>query len=612
MPEQEMSDRVDIERVREAVDLVALISEYVPLQPKGREWIGLCPFHDDHKPSLNVVTHKENSFYKCFSCDASGDCFTFVQKYLNKDFPEALSFLAERAGIELSSTRSEDEGKSSRRKIRSAMEWAVQLYCDSLADTKEGKTAIATLHSRGFTDESIQKFSIGVAPDSWSFLTDRVLDNDDRIETCLEAGLLKRKESSDRVYDAFRNRLMFPICDETGSPIAFGGRRMNEEDEPKYINSPETALFHKSKTLYGYCQARKTIQDSRRAIVVEGYTDVIACHQAGITNVVATLGTALTNDHAAKLSRICDEAILVFDGDAAGQRAADRAVEVFFAKGIDVRICVLPEGKDPADLASDAATLESYFNDSIDAIAFKLDRLELSLESVDTISGRARAIESFLDELLRLGIGNLEGVRKPLVYERIATLTKTSMDEVESYITARRMKISQAIPQRQTTDPVPEAYTNIPRARLLAEHEFLAVLLFDPTESSAALREAKGTINPKDFMEPCAAQLAERILPRLEAGTPYSMQELLSELDEECRVLASSLYFNGQRISETSGSVMLALQMTMEAFVNALEDKAIADEVLKLKTVEDPAERAQAAQQALETIRRQKTSRNVS
>ena len=150
---------------------------------------------------------------------------------------------------------------------------------------------------------------------------------------------------------------------------------MNEEDEPKYINSPETALFHKSKTLYGYCQARKTIQDSRRAIVVEGYTDVIACHQAGITNVVATLGTALTNDHAAKLSRICDEAILVFDGDAAGQRAADRAVEVFFAKAIDVRICVLPEGKDPADLASDAATLESYFNDAIDAIAFKLDRI---------------------------------------------------------------------------------------------------------------------------------------------------------------------------------------------------------------------------------------------
>lgn len=607
-----MSDRVDIERVREAVDLVALISEYVPLQPKGREWVGVCPFHDDHKPSLNIVTHKENAFYKCFSCDASGDCFTFVQEYLKKDFGEALKFLAERTGIELTNTQNRDEGQSSRRKIRSAMEWAVSLYREALADTKEGKAALKTLYARGFTNDSIEQFSIGVAPDSWSFLTDLVSDNDDRIATCLEAGLLKKKESTDRVYDAFRNRLMFPICDETGSPIAFGGRRTNEEDEPKYINSPETELFHKSKTLYGYSQARKAIQDSKKAIVVEGYTDVIACHQAGIVNVVATLGTALTKEHAAKLSRICDEVILVFDGDDAGQRAADRAVEVFFAKAIDVRICVLPDGKDPAELTSDTTALESYFNDAVDAIAFKLDRLDASLEDVDTISGRAKAIETFLDELLRLGIANLEGVRKPLVYERIATLIKSSMAEVESYITAKRKKVTSAHTLEEVSDETNSELAHIPRARVLAEHEFLAVLLFDPTGSSAAIREAKQTIRATDFIEPRASQLAERILPRLEAGTPYSMQELLFELDEACSSLASTLYFNGQRISETSGSVMLALQATMEAFLHTLEDKAMADEVFQLKSLEDPDEKAQAAQRALETIRRQKTARSAS
>jgi len=166
-----------------------------------------------------------------------------VQEYLKKDFGEAIKFLAERAGIELTNTKNVDEGQSSRRKIRSAMEWAVQLYCDAITSTKEGEAALNTLRARGFTDESITKFSIGVAPDSWSFLAERVQDNEGRIETCIEAGLLKRKESTDRVYDAFRHRLMFPICDETGSPIAFGGRRLNEEDKPKYINSPETALF---------------------------------------------------------------------------------------------------------------------------------------------------------------------------------------------------------------------------------------------------------------------------------------------------------------------------------------------------------------------------------
>lgn len=607
-----MSDRVDIERVREAVDLVALISEYVPLQPKGREWIGVCPFHDDHKPSLNVVTHKENSFYKCFSCDASGDCFSFVKEYLKKDFGEALKFLAERTGIELTNTQNRDEGLSARKKIRNAMEWAVKLYCDALSKTKEGKLALKTLRDRGFTPESIEQFSIGVAPDSWSFLTDLVSDNNDRIETCLEAGLLKKKESTDRIYDAFRHRLMFPICDETGSPIAFGGRRMNDEDEPKYINSPETELFHKSKTLYGYYQARKSIQDSKKAIVVEGYTDVIACHQAGITNVVATLGTSLTKEHAAKLSRICDEVILVFDGDDAGQRAADRAVEVFFAKAIDVRICVLPDGKDPADLGNDTSTLESYFNDAVDAIAFKLDRLDASLESVDTISGKAKTIETFLDELLRLGIGNLEGVRKPLVYERIAAVIKSSMEEVESYISARIKKAAPANIQEKEPDSAMQEHTHIPRARVLAEHEFLAVLLFDPTEASAAIREAKERIRSTDFIEPCASQLAERILPRLHAGAPYSMQELLFDLDEECSSLATTLYFKGQRISETSGSVMLAVQMTMDAFLRTLEDRAIADEVFDLKSMEDPTEKAQAAQRALETIRRQKATRSVS
>ncbi len=602
-----MSDRSDIERVREAVDLVALISEYVPLSPKGREWVAVCPFHDDHKPSMSVVTHKEHAFYKCFSCGASGDCFKFVQEYLKKDFGEALHFLAERTGIELSNTKHNEETNNLRKKIRKAMEWATALYVDVLSTPENSKT-VAHLKDRGFSDESIKTFSIGTAPDTWTFLSDLIGNNPDRIETCLEAGLVKRKESTNRVYDAFRNRIMFPIFDETGSPIAFGGRRINEEDEPKYINSPETELFHKSKTLYGFHVARPVIQSQNKVIVVEGYTDVIACHQVGVTNVVATLGTALTSKHADKLARICDEVTLVFDGDEAGQRAADRAVEVFFSKNIDVQICVLPDGKDPADMATDAVTLQQYFSKSVDAIAYKLDRLDSSLQTTDTISGKAKRIDTFIEELVRLGVGRLSGIKKPLVYERIASVIQLPIDEIESLIhdkVDRRSPIATSAPQgnviTETTTTI-----NISRARRIAEHEFLGVLLFDPMESSAVLREQSSNITEENFLDAEASNIAACILHRLYAGTTCTMQEILTELDEQSGNRASSLYFIGQRICEENESVMFALQLTKKAFEGVMEDKAIADEVRELKTLADPEQRARAAQQTLETIRKQK------
>lgn len=600
-----MSDRSDIERVRDAVDLVALISEYVPLQPKGREWVCVCPFHDDHKPSMNVVTHKEHAFYKCFSCGVSGDCFTFVQEYLKKDFGEALRFLADRTGIELSNSQHNEDTNQLRKKIRKAMEWAQNKYIDALA-TSEGISVTETIRRRGISDESMKMFAIGVAPDSWTFLSDMIGTIEDRIETCLEAGLIKRKESTSRIYDTFRNRIMFPIFDETGSPIAFGGRRINEEDEPKYINSPETEIFHKSQTLYGYHLARHTIQAEKKVFVVEGYTDVIACHQVGVANVVATLGTALTPKHADKLSRVCDEVTLVFDGDEAGQRAADRAVEVFFAKNIDVKICVLPEGKDPADLAKSKEDLLRCFSASVDAIAYKLQRLDASLQTTETIAGKSKRIDAFIGELVRLGVGQLSGIKKPLVYERISELIKVPMDEIESLVSARSKTQSNPKQNVATNERKPTVSIDISRARQIAEHEFLGVLLFDPIESSAALREQDTKVHEEDFLEPIASNIAHCLLHKLYAGTTFTMQEILSDLDEQSGNQASALYFIGQRICEQNESVMLSVKMTMDAFKSSLEEKAIADEVRELKNYTDSGQRAKAAQQTLESIRKQK------
>jgi DNA primase len=605
-----MSDRSDKERVREAVDLVTLISEFVPLEQKGREWAGICPFHDDHKPSMRVVTHKEQPFYKCFSCGASGDCFEFVKNYLKKDFGEALRFLAERHGIELTGSRNE-EGLSSRSKMSRAMQWASALYVDALSSSPEGAKTVEQLHDRGFTDETIKQFSIGVAPDSWSFLTDKLQGNTERLETGLEAGLLKRNEEKNRVYDAFRHRIMFPILDETGGTIAFGGRRLNEEDEPKYINSPETVLFHKSKTLYGYIHARTTIRTEKKVIVVEGYTDVIACHQAGITNVVATLGTALTSEHADKLSRVCNEVVLLFDGDNAGQLAADRAVEVFFQKNIDVQICVLPDGKDPADLVSELEEFNQCIDGAVDALTFKFNRLEAGLQKETTISGKSSLIDSFLNELTRLGVEKLVSTRKSYVYERIAILLSIPMADVSKELRLRRP----ATPRVAKTDSVSEPVlrpSTISKARRIAEHEFLSILLFDPTESSAALRENGSAITIESFLDPIARRIAIYILPKLQAGTLFTMPELITDLDDESENLATTLYFVGQRICETYESILYALKMTMSAFFNIIEQQAIDDAVKGVQNETNSEDKAKAAEEAIESIRRQQATRNAS
>jgi DNA primase len=606
-----MSDNSDKNRVREAVNLVELINEFVPLKESGREWIGICPFHDDHKPSMHVVVHKREAFYKCFSCGAYGDCFEFIIQYLKKDFVDALHFLAEREGIELTGNQS-DEGLSSRGKMSRAMQWVSTLYVEAMHSTPEGKNALEQLHARGFTDESIEKFSIGIAPDGWTFLTDKLQNNKERIEVAIEAGLLRKNEEKNRTYDTFRHRIMFPIHDESNATIAFGGRRLREEDEPKYINSTETILFHKSKTLYGYNHANSSIREQKKVIVVEGYTDVIACHQAGITNVVATLGTSLTSNHADKLSRVCNEVILVFDGDNAGQLAADRAIEVFFRKNIDVHICVLPDGKDPADLASDVSKFNDCISNAVDALTFKFNRLNSSLQDETTIAGKSNLIDSFLNEMARLGVEHLDSSRKPFIYERIASILHVPIEEVSKELRSRRPTQSKPNKSQEVLEESPALAASIPRARQLAEHEFLAVLLFNPTESSAALREAKAIISVSDFLDPSSVAIADYILPKLQAGTLFTMNDLIEGIDAKSENIATTLYFVGQRISGTYNSVSLALQMTRNALSNSIEKQAINDEIKNVKNESNSEEKTRAAQRAIENIRRQQTAKRSS
>ena len=318
-------------QVQQATDIVRLIGEQVSLRPKGKEFAGLCPFHDDKNPSMFVSPAKQ--IYKCFSCGAGGDVFTFVTQYHKMTFPEALSFLAERAGIRLEARggRGGGEAKQGERgRISQANTLAVGFFRALYRHAEHGRSGREYVAKRGISPEMVEAFEIGYAPDRWDGLSMTIAQKNWDLGAFELAGLVKARERGGEPasgeasghYDRLRHRLIFPIFDAIGRPIAFGGRKLREADEPKYLNSPETALFNKSATLYGLHLAKKPIIDSRTAVIVEGYTDVIACHQAGVRNVVATLGTALTAEHVRELRRYAEQVVLVFDGDAAVRKPA--------------------------------------------------------------------------------------------------------------------------------------------------------------------------------------------------------------------------------------------------------------------------------------------------
>ncbi|KAA0214282.1 MAG: DNA primase [Leptolyngbya sp. PLA3] len=413
----------DKQRVKEASDIVDLVGSHVSLKPRGREFVGLCPFHDDHTPSMAVIPHKQ--IFYCHACGTGGDVFSFVQKYHRMDFRASLEYLAQRAGIELrppAPSRRGSEGPTTG-DIAEANHSAHAFFRAVLNHPEHGRGARAVIARRGISREMVDLFELGAAPPRPDGL---MLKLGGAPRVYLDAGLIKEREG--RRYDAFRNRVIFPIHDQMGRVVAFGARRIDDADEPKYLNSPETAIFHKSDTLYGLKQAARAIQRERHAVIVEGYTDVIACHQAGMSNVVGTLGTALTPGHARVLRRLCDRVVLLFDGDEAGQRAADRAVNVFFDESIDVSIATLSsvtDAKDPDELLKRQGGLEALRS----AIASGVDLLEFrfaKIRSAWSQKGPAalnRALTEEIRVLADLGLGRLEPKARGLIIRRLHELT---------------------------------------------------------------------------------------------------------------------------------------------------------------------------------------------
>ncbi len=562
------SDLSDRDRVLELTDLVSLVGESVVLRPKGREHMGLCPFHEDRRPSFSVVTHKGNAFYNCFACGASGNAIDFMVNYHRMDFLEALRFLAQRAGIQLQargSTGPRSSDPDSPASLRRANEAALRFFSRALIDPAIGSAAKKALDDRGIDAKMIERFALGASPASGDGLAHYVeklaahqnQSGDEQLDPAIirasfeAAGLLRRRGS---LVDAFRNRVMFPIADELGRCIAFGARAIDPEDQPKYLNSPESALFHKSQSLYGINLAKRAIIQSRTAIITEGYTDVIACHRAGIENAVATLGTALTRDHARILQRLCDTIVLLFDGDTAGQRAADRALEIFFAAPVDLKICTLPDQLDPDELLRQPNGRERFdlaIAQSEDALTHLVGNFRRELDAHPGLSARQRTIEAMLTKLVSLGLGSLDGIRRRLVIDSIAATSGVAVVEIERFLKASKRATAPAL-DATIVEPV-----EIPTAsaRGSAERDFVSILIAWPSTGGIRISHEEGDaaplsefITPSSLEDSAARTLYTPIFHWLEDAKSFAIQDLLAELsDPAMKTLATDLYTLGAK-----------------------------------------------------------------
>lgn len=381
----------DIGRVREATDIVAVISQYTQLKRVGQRWSGLCPFHAEKTPSFSV--NSEEGFYHCFGCKASGDAITFLREKEGLDFVGAVESLATRAGITLRYTeRDEGEGRKRQARLFEVTEAAAGWYHERLRTSPDAAVARKYLRGRGFDADEVARYRIGWAPDGWDLMTRSL-----RIPLAdLEATGLGFKNKAGRLQDFFRARILFPIMDERGRVVGFGGRKLPDADGPKYQNSRDNELYNKSKVLYGLNWAKADAVNHGEVVVCEGYTDVIGFARAGIPRAVATCGTALTEDHVRQLKRFTRRLVLAYDADDAGQAAADRVYAWEKTHEIEVAVVALPPGSDPDELArTSPETLHAAVEEARPFLEFRVERV-LGAAELGTAEGRARAADAAL------------------------------------------------------------------------------------------------------------------------------------------------------------------------------------------------------------------------
>lgn len=383
----------------EKTDIVDLISEYVELRRRGSNYVGLCPFHNEKTPSFTVSPDKK--IFKCFGCGKSGNVITFMMEYMDLSYSEAFKELAKRAGIKLERFDAKKDKTELTRKehILNALEQANRFF-QIILNTQSGSIARTYLANRGYLPHTIQEFQIGYAPAGWDSLFVELSNKGIHPDILLDAGLIKKKEgTTDQYFDIFRDRITFPIRNTTGKVVGFGARVLREnENIPKYINSPQTIVFDKSRLLFGLFEGRNEIRHQKSAILVEGYADVITLHQAGFRNSVASCGTSLTTEQLDLLSRYCNTIYLAYDSDEAGQNATVRTIQMALPLGFEVLIVMLPEGEDPDSVIKKygVASVKSLLERAVSFVEFLVREAERK-EILDRPAQKSQVIRTILN-----------------------------------------------------------------------------------------------------------------------------------------------------------------------------------------------------------------------
>jgi DNA primase len=391
-----------VQEVLLRTDIIDVIGDYVQLKRTGANAKGLCPFHQEKTPSFTVSPAK--GLFYCFGCHASGNVFRFLMQHEHMTFPEAVRFLAARYGVRLPEASLQQRQQESLSPLYALHQAAATFFHESLLRDPAAQPARLACRQRQITHETAARFGLGYAPAAWDALCQAMQKQGFSQELMVQSGLAVVRESQRGAYDRFRHRLMFPIHDRLGRPIAFGGRALESSEAlhvPKYLNSPETPIFHKGRLLYGLALAKAALRQREQALIVEGYTDVIACHRQGVTHVVGTLGTALTEHHVGLLKGVVKEVVLVFDGDAAGGAATERSIGLFLDAGMRVRVVTLPEGEDPDSFLRQHTGEEflRYVDEAVSFVDYLLTRAA-RFADLRSPAGRADCVDR-LSPLLR-------------------------------------------------------------------------------------------------------------------------------------------------------------------------------------------------------------------
>ncbi|MFK2824394.1 DNA primase [Bacillus sp. B190/17] len=470
-----------IQQIKQSLDITEVISDYVQLKKQGRNFFGLCPFHGENSPSFSVAPDKQ--IYHCFGCGAGGNVFSFLMEIENISFQEAVGKLAERTGIAVSIPNAGDQRSDPLLKEHSqlleAHELLAKFYHHLLMNTTEGQEALDYLEKRGFSKESLESFQIGWALPNWDFTAKFLQKRGFTAEQMEQAGLIIRKEEDGSYFDRFRGRIMFPLHDDKGKVVAFSGRSLHEE-KPKYLNSPETPIFNKSRLLYNLHRARADIRKQHSAILFEGFADVIAAAGAGVENGIATMGTSLTDAHIQQIRRMTDQVIICFDGDSAGIQAAFRAAGLLHDSGCDIKVALIPDKMDPDDYIKQYGA-DKFRNNVISTamtlIAFKMEYYKLGKNLQDE-GQKLQYIEEVVTEISKLK----KAVERDYYLRQLAERFSLSLDalkqqEKQLFFEARKKQT----PNERTFQPVTVLQTpkKLYPAFQTAERRLIAHMLKD-------------------------------------------------------------------------------------------------------------------------------------